>query len=49
MTAEFVSCLQSVKTYSGNYYKLEIWVNAQHDGRPAEYRWRPMFKATKFG
>jgi len=49
MTAEFVSCLQSVKTYSGNYYKLEIWVNAQHDGRPAEYRWRPLFKATKFG
>jgi len=29
--------------------KLEIWANAQRDGRPAEYRWRPLFKATKFG
>jgi len=19
--------------------KLEMWVNTQHDGRPAEYRW----------
>jgi len=23
--------------------------NAQHDGRPAEYRWRPLFNAAKFG
>ena len=23
--------------------------NAQRDGRPAEYRWRPQFKAAKFG
>jgi len=20
--------------------KLEMWANAQHDGRPAEHRWR---------
>ena len=20
-----------------------MWANAQHDGRPAEYRWRPLF------
>jgi len=26
-----------------------MWANAQHDGRPAEYRWRPLFNATKFG
>jgi len=26
-----------------------IWVNAQRDGRPTEYRWRPLFNATKFG
>ena len=26
-----------------------MWANAQHDGRPAEYRWRPLFIATKFG
>ena len=29
--------------------KLEMWVNAQRDGRSAEYRWRPLFNATKFG
>jgi len=23
--------------------------NAQRDGRPAEYMWRPLFNATKFG
>ena len=21
-----------------------MWANAQRDGRPAEYRWRPLFK-----
>ena len=26
-----------------NRKKLEIWANAQRDGRPAEYRWRPLF------
>jgi len=27
-----------------------MWANAQCDGRPAEYRWRPLFKnAAKFG
>ena len=29
--------------------QLEIWANAQRDGRPAEYRWRPLFNAAKFG
>jgi len=29
--------------------KREMWANAQRDGRPAEYRWRPLFKAAKFG
>ena len=23
-----------------------MWANAQRDGRPAEYRWRPLFNAT---
>jgi len=27
--------------------KLEMWANAQRDGRPAEYRWRPLFNATR--
>ena len=30
-------------------YLLEMWANAQRDGRPAEYRWRPLFNAAKFG
>jgi len=30
-------------------HKLEMWANAQRDGRPAEYRWRPLFNAAKFG
>jgi len=28
--------------------KLEMWASAQSDGRPAEYRWRPLFNAAKF-
>jgi len=28
---------------------LDMWANAQRDGRPAEYRWRPVFNAAKFG
>jgi len=27
----------------------KIWANAERDGRPAEYRWRPLFNATMFG
>jgi len=30
-------------------HKLEMWANAQRDGRPAEYRWRPLFNTAKFG
>jgi len=26
-----------------------MWANAQCDGRHAEYRWRPLFNAAKFG
>ena len=29
--------------------ELEIWANAQRDGRPAEHRWSPLFNAPKFG
>jgi len=29
--------------------ELEVWPNAQRDGRPAEYRWRPLFNTAKFG
>jgi len=26
-----------------------MWANAQRDGRAAEYRWRPVLNAAKFG
>ena len=26
--------------------RLEMWANAQRDGRPAEYRWRPLLNAA---
>jgi len=26
-----------------------MWANTQRDGRPAEYRWRSLFNAAKFG
>ena len=29
--------------------QVEMWANAQRDGRPAEYGWRPLFNAVKFG
>ena len=28
-------------------HKLEMWANAQRDGRPAEHRWRPLSNACK--
>jgi len=31
------------------YNELEMWANAQRDGRPAEYRWRRLFNAAQFG
>jgi len=29
--------------------KLEMWANAQRDGRPAEYKWCHLFNAAKLG
>jgi len=29
--------------------QTRMWANAQCDGRPAEYRWRPVFNTAKFG
>ena len=36
-------------TTTQNKHKLEMWANAQRDGRPAKYRWRSLFNAAKFG
>ena len=41
--------MQCSEPTCANKYKLEMWANAQRDGRPAEYRWRPLFNASKFG
>jgi len=27
----------------------KMWADGQRDGRPAEYRWRHLFNAAKFG
>jgi len=29
--------------------ETKMWANEQPDGRPAEYRWRPLLNAAKFG
>jgi len=34
---------------SRSYDQQEMWANAQRDGRPAEYMWRTLFNAAKFG
>jgi len=32
-----------------SYALTRMWANAQRVGRPAEYRWRRLFNAAKFG
>jgi len=44
-----VSLVMAGACLSEVYRVLEMWVNAQRDGRPAEYRWRSLFNAAKFG
>jgi len=34
------------KGRDGQKKKLEMWANAERDGRPAEYRLRPLFNAV---
>jgi len=43
----FLSTYIRIKTELQNI--LEMWANAQRDGRHGEYRWRPLFNAAKFG
>ena len=38
-----------VKVLLPTQHKLEMWANAQRDGRPAKHRWSPLFNAAKFG
>ena len=34
-----------------SYFSMitRTWANAQRDGRPAKYRWRPLFNVANFG
>ena len=36
----------SMKTVHVVHIKTRMCANAQHDGCPAEYRWRPLFNAA---
>jgi len=39
-----------VMQYHFHFHCLtRMWANAQRDGRPAKYRWHPLFNAAKFG
>ena len=38
-----------VVVYASKQSETRMWANAQSDGHPAEYRWRPLFNAAKFG
>jgi len=40
VTRKFILCI---------LMQTRMWANAQCDGHPAEYRWRPLFNAAKFG
>ena len=31
---------------NAEYAKTRLWADGQRDGRPAEYRWRPLFNAA---
>jgi len=36
-------------SWQGTKNKTRMWANAQRDGRPVEYRWRPLFNTAQFG
>jgi len=47
---KYVACLDMIETHSSTAKYIITNLNAgQRDGRLAEYRWRPLFNAAKFG
>ena len=45
-----VAALNTHRPYSRHSIdQLEMWADAQRDGRPAEHTRRPLFNAAKFG
>jgi len=53
MSAQFLRPFETQYTcdhgFKDDTISTRMWANAQRDGRPAEYRWRPLFNAAKFG
>jgi len=39
----------AAKGWTSTITITRTWANIQRDGRPAEYTWRPLLNATKFG
>jgi len=49
-SVQFVPCERAFRLHRGVFHsETRMWANAQRDGRPAEYRWRPLVNAAKFG
>jgi len=44
-----IHCKLSAESAYERILRLEMWANAQRDGHPAQYRWRLLFNAAKFG
>ena len=44
-----VLCAARWKYSTQKNHQLQMWANAQRDGRAAEHRWRPLFNAANFG
>jgi len=40
--------LPFLQTQLGRSIAKQLWANAQRDGRPVEYRWRPVLNAANF-
>jgi len=47
--AELLQNWQDTSSTFANTGTTGMWANAQRDGRPAEYSWRPLFNDAKFG
>jgi len=45
----YISTFCCLCTLNENNYNTRMWANAQRDGCPAEYSWRRLFNAAKFG
>jgi len=44
----YINCLLFSAVHS-NVIRTRMWANAQRDGRPVQYKWRPLFNAANFG